>query len=40
MQERDYAHLADFRGKLSQKNVTDPFGFERAQYVRLLMSQK
>jgi len=40
MEERDYASLADFRGKLSQKNVTDPFGFERVQYVRLLMSQK
>jgi dihydroorotate dehydrogenase (fumarate) len=40
MQERGYAHLEDFRGKLSQKNALDPTAFERAQYIRLLMSQK
>lgn len=37
MDERDYECLDDFRGKLSQKNVSDPFAFERAQYVSLLM---
>jgi len=40
MGERGYAHLKDFRGKLSQKEGPDPFAFERAQYVRLLSSQK
>jgi dihydroorotate dehydrogenase (fumarate) len=40
MGEHDYANLGAFRGKLSQMEVEDPFAFERAQYVRLLMSQK
>ena len=40
MDAQDYAQLDDFRGKMSQKNVDDPFAFERAQYVNLLMSQK
>lgn len=37
MDERDYECLDDFRGKLSQKNVKNPYAFERAQYVSLLM---
>jgi dihydroorotate dehydrogenase (fumarate) len=40
MEEKDYDKLADFLGKLSQKNVDDPFGFERAQYMKLLMAQQ
>ncbi len=40
MEAQGYETLEDFRGKLSQKNVDDPFAFERAQYVKLLMSQK
>lgn len=40
MEAQGYEGLDDFRGKLSQKNVDDPFAFERAQYVKLLMSQK
>ena len=40
MDEHGYERLEDFRGKLSQKEVTDPFAFERAQYVRLLSSQR
>jgi dihydroorotate dehydrogenase (fumarate) len=40
MEEKDYDTLDDFRGKLSQKNVADAFGFERAQYMQLLMSQQ
>ena len=40
MTEKGYASVADFRGKLSQKQAADPFAFERAQYVRLLLSQK
>jgi len=39
MTDRDYAALSDFRGKLSQRNVADPFAFERAQYVGLLLSK-
>jgi dihydroorotate dehydrogenase (fumarate) len=40
MDEKGYAKPADFRGKLSQKQTVDPFIFERAQYVKLLLSQK
>jgi dihydroorotate dehydrogenase (fumarate) len=40
MDRKGYATLADFRGRLSQKDATDPFVFERAQYVELLMKQK
>jgi dihydroorotate dehydrogenase (fumarate) len=40
MEEKEYQSLDEFRGKVSQKNVDDPFGFERAQYMRLLMAQQ
>jgi dihydroorotate dehydrogenase (fumarate) len=40
MDEKDYNSLDDFRGKVSQQNVPDAFGFERAQYMQLLMSQQ
>jgi len=40
MDERGYQNLAEFRGKLSHKEVLDPFGFERSQYVELLRKQK
>lgn len=40
MEEKGYENLDDFRGKLSQRDTEDPFTFERAQYVRLLRSQK
>lgn len=39
MDDRSYEALDDFRGKLSQEEIDDPVGFERAQYVRLLMTQ-
>lgn len=40
MDEKGYDSLDEFRGKLSQQNVDDPFGFERAQYMKLLMAQE
>ncbi len=40
MDEYGYKNLDDFRGKLSQSEVDDPFAFERAQYVKLLLGQK
>jgi dihydroorotate dehydrogenase (fumarate) len=40
MDEHSYERLPDFRGKLSQKEAADPFAYERAQYVRLLTTQK
>jgi dihydroorotate dehydrogenase (fumarate) len=39
MDDAGYESLDDFRGKLSQKETLDPLAFERAQYVKLLMSQ-
>jgi hypothetical protein len=39
MDEHSHAGIMDVRGKLSQKHADDPFLFERAQYVNLLMSQ-
>ncbi|OGO16473.1 MAG: hypothetical protein A2Z14_19500 [Chloroflexi bacterium RBG_16_48_8] len=40
MEEKGYENLEAFRGKLSQRKVEDPFAFERAQYLKLLMSQR
>lgn len=40
MGDKGYENLKAFRGKLSQRQAEDPFAFERAQYVKLLMSQK
>ncbi len=37
MDEKGYASTADFRGKLSKGNVHDPYAYQRAQYVDLLM---
>ena len=39
MDSKDYATVDDFRGNLSQEDVPDPFAFERAQYVELLLQQ-
>lgn len=40
MDQKGYKKSADFRGKLSQRDVKDLFAFERAQYVDLLLKQK
>ncbi len=40
MEEKGYETLDEFRGKVSQQNVDDAFGFERAQYLKLLLSQQ
>lgn len=40
MLSRGYQSLKDFRGKLSQQNCADPAAFERAQYIRLILSQR
>lgn len=40
MEEHSYASVSEFRGNVSQKNCDDPFAFERAQYIRLLLDQK
>lgn len=38
MRDKGYADINAFRGKLSQKNVPDPYAFERSQYISLLMN--
>lgn len=38
MNGKKYENLESFRGKMSRKNVSDPWVYTRAQYVRLLMN--
>ena len=40
MDEKEYKTLDDFRGKLSRKNMKDPFAYQRAQYVDILMKSE
>ncbi len=37
MDKKGYNSLDDFRGKLSQKSINDPFVYKRAQYIDLLL---
>jgi dihydroorotate dehydrogenase (fumarate) len=37
MDSKGYKSLKDFRGKLSDKNINDPFVYKRAQYIDLLL---
>jgi len=37
MDSKNYKTLDDFRGKLSNKNINDPFVYKRAQYIDLLL---
>jgi dihydroorotate dehydrogenase (fumarate) len=37
MDQKGYAVINDFRGKLAKKNIVDPFAYKRAQYVDILM---
>ena len=37
MKSRNYSSLEDFRAKLSNKKINDPFVYKRAQYVDLLL---
>jgi dihydroorotate dehydrogenase (fumarate) len=39
MDRRGHSSLDEFRGTLSQKQISDPGAFERAQYVHLILSQ-
>lgn len=40
MDDKGYKTLDDFRGKLSRKNMKDPFAYQRAQYVDILMKSE
>lgn len=37
MDAKGYRSIDDFRGKVSQEKLNDPYGFERAQYIKLLL---
>ncbi len=37
MEKKSYRSLSDFRGKLSDERLNDPFVYKRAQYVDLLL---
>ena len=37
MDKKSYKKLDDFRGKLSRKNLKDPYTYQRAHYVDILM---
>jgi dihydroorotate dehydrogenase (fumarate) len=37
MDKKGYKTLNDFRGKLSEKKINDPFVYKRAQYIDLLL---
>ncbi len=37
MESRNYHNLDDFKGKLSNKNIRDPFIYKRAQYIDILL---
>lgn len=37
MNKKGYESINDFQGKLSKKNLKDPFTYKRAQYVDILM---
>ena len=38
MAERDYDSVAQLRGSMSRSAMADPAGFERANYMRTLIS--
>lgn len=38
MEKKNYKTLDDFRGKLSQTRINDPFAYSRAQYIEFLMN--
>jgi len=40
MDAKGYKKIKEFRGKLSRKNMKDPFTYQRAQYVDILMKSE
>lgn len=40
MNKKGYKKPDDFRGKMSKKNIQDPFAYRRAQYVDILMKSE
>lgn len=37
MESKKYTSINDFKGKISRKNLNDPFAYRRSQYVDILM---
>jgi dihydroorotate dehydrogenase (fumarate) len=37
MKSKKYQSLDDFKGKLAKVNIKDPYAYQRAQYVDILM---
>jgi len=40
LSSHDYQSVQELRGSMSQKNCADPAAFERAQYMKAIMSHK
>jgi dihydroorotate dehydrogenase (fumarate) len=40
MEEHDYQSVQQMQGSMSQKYCSDPTAFERAQYMRALLSYR
>ena len=40
MNQKKYQSISDFKGKLSKNNLKDPYAYQRAQYVDILMRSK
>lgn len=40
MQEKEYESISQMKGSMSQKSVTEPAAFERANYMKVLNSYK
>ncbi|TSA27276.1 MAG: dihydroorotate dehydrogenase-like protein [Bacteroidetes bacterium] len=40
MEQKEYTTIEQFRGKLSEKNLKDPFAYKRAQYIDILMKSE
>jgi dihydroorotate dehydrogenase (fumarate) len=40
MKAKKYNSLSDFKGKLAKVNIKDPYAYQRAQYVDILMRSK
>lgn len=40
MDNKGYKKINDFRGKMSQDNIDDPFAYKRAQYVEILLNSE
>ena len=40
MDIKGYEKISDFKGKLSKKNIKDPFFYERSQYINILLNNE